>query len=209
MSSVLRGKTLPLALAFVMAMLTFAEFTFVYKPIADLSKQMLTWALVLAGFASLVAYAMQLQYHTGRIMKKRKGYYWNALVVVMSILYVGIGLIFGVTSPMYVALFYAIPAATSQMMWALQAFFMLGGAYRGFVVRRSEIALFFIAALIMMIYRAPIGPALWDGVPVIGEWLVENLQRTSTRGIVICSSLGAIAIGLRALIGEESGFLKS
>jgi len=53
-------------------------------------------------------------------------------------------------------------------------------------------------------------PALAVYFPVLGAWgsFIENVLTTSAqRGIMIGGALGALSLGLRTMIGIETGFL--
>lgn len=208
MSRELRGTHLPLGIVFVTTMLMLAEFFIVSKPVSDASVAIREWSLILSGFAAVVGYVMLFRHHLVETMKKRRSSFYNAVVIVTSVVYCAAGLVLGVDSPMYAAMYSASAAVVTQTMWAIMALFLMAGIYRAFVARNIDATMFLVPAVLMMLYYAPVGPAVWSGFPVIGAWLTTNIQGTSSRALVITATAGAIIIALRTLLGEESGFLK-
>jgi hypothetical protein len=62
-------------------------------------------------------------------------------------------------------------------------------------------------AVIVLLRNAP---AVDVGVPVIvniAQWLNDVPTSAAFRGILIGAGLGAIALGIRTMIGKEAGFL--
>jgi small basic protein len=210
MSNILRGKLLPLAVASFAAAIMFGDFFVDYKPVSNASQTLLSWTLVTSGFAILVGYVVLLRHHFREMMKtdKTSTSYLSGIAIAASLIYMGIGLVLGIKSPLYDALYLSIPGAVSMALWSLLGMFMLAGAYRAFIARNMEGVVFLCATVLLMIYRAPISAVIWPGFGIISEWLIETIQRGATRGLVICSALGATIIALRALLGEEQGFFK-
>jgi hypothetical protein len=55
--------------------------------------------------------------------------------------------------------------------------------------------------------NAPALVSLWPGFTTLGDWTMDVVVGGGTRGIVIGAAIGAIATGLRTLIGYETGYL--
>ena len=97
----------------------------------------------------------------------------------------------------------------SATMYALLAFYIASAAFRAFRVRSPEAALLAAAAIIVMIGRVPIGEKIWEGIPLLTDWIMNVPQLAAKRAILIGAALGGIATALKILLGIERNFLGS
>jgi len=97
----------------------------------------------------------------------------------------------------------------SATMYGLLAFYIASAAFRAFRVRSTEAALLAAAAIIVMIGRVPLGEKIWDGIPLLTDWIMNVPQLAAKRAILIGAALGGIATGLKILLGIERNFLGS
>ena len=58
-----------------------------------------------------------------------------------------------------------------------------------------------------MMWYAPIGEIIWSGIPVIGNWMYYVAGVGTQRAFLIGVGIGAIAVGIKTLIGLERGWL--
>jgi hypothetical protein len=92
-------------------------------------------------------------------------------------------------------------------MFAILAFFIASAAYRSFRARSPEAAVLLIAAIIVMMGRVPLGEHL---IPLSGDltqWILNVLNASVRRAILIGVSLGAIALSLKIIFGVERAYL--
>lgn len=94
-------------------------------------------------------------------------------------------------------------------MFALLAFFVASAAFRAFRARSVEAALLLTAAIIMLIGRAPFGGAISEVFPDLAQWLLDVPQNGGRRAIMMGAAIGAIATGLRVIVGIERSHLGS
>ena len=97
----------------------------------------------------------------------------------------------------------------SATMYGLLAFYIASAAFRAFRVRTVDAGLLAVAAIIVMIGRVPIGEKIWDGIPLLTDWIMNVPQLAAKRAILIGAALGGIATGLKILLGIERNFLGS
>ena len=95
----------------------------------------------------------------------------------------------------------------SSTMYALLAFYIASAAFRAFRVRTIDAALLAVAAIIVMIGRVPLGEKIWEGIPLLTDWIMAVPQMAAKRAIMIGAALGGIATGLKILLGIERNFL--
>ncbi len=92
-------------------------------------------------------------------------------------------------------------------MFAILAFFIASAAYRSFRARSREAAVLLIAAVIVMMGRVPLGEYL---IPISGDlsqWILNVLNASVRRAILIGVSLGTVALSIKIIFGMERSYL--
>jgi hypothetical protein len=97
----------------------------------------------------------------------------------------------------------------NSTMFALLAFFVASAAFRAFRARNVEAALLLGAAILVMLGRAPLGRSLHDIFPDLAQWLIDIPNNAGRRAIMMGAAVGAIATGLRVIVGLERSHLGS
>jgi hypothetical protein len=92
-------------------------------------------------------------------------------------------------------------------MFSLLAFFVASAAYRAFRARTKEAALLLIAALLVMWGRVPLGEYLWAFSGDIAQWILNVINSSVRRAILIGVSLGVIALSIKIIFGIERMYL--
>jgi hypothetical protein len=106
-------------------------------------------------------------------------------------------------------LYTSIYSPLAATMFALLAFYIASAAFRAFRIRTAEAALLAVAAILVMLGRVPIGEKIWDGLPLVTDWIMNVPQLAAKRAILIGAALGAISTGLKILLGVERSYLGS
>lgn len=97
----------------------------------------------------------------------------------------------------------------NSTMFALLAFFVASAAFRAFRARNAEAALLLGAAILVMLGRAPLGGAISDIFPTLSQWLIDIPNNGGRRAIMMGAAIGAVATGLRVIVGLERSHLGS
>ncbi len=92
-------------------------------------------------------------------------------------------------------------------MFALLAFFVASAAFRAFRARNIDAALLLGSAIIVLLAQAPIGRWLTGALPHLADWILDVLSNGSRRAIIMGAAVGAIATGLRVILGIERSHL--
>lgn len=98
-------------------------------------------------------------------------------------------------------------APCNSTMFALLAFFVASAAFRAFRARNVEAALLLGSAIIVLLAQAPIGRWLTTALPHLSDWILDILSNGSRRAIIMGAAVGAIATGLRVILGIERSHL--
>ncbi|TKB78564.1 MAG: hypothetical protein E8D45_04455, partial [Nitrospira sp.] len=92
-------------------------------------------------------------------------------------------------------------------MFAILAFFIASAAYRSFRARSREAAVLLVAAVIVMMGRVPLGEYLIPISGDISQWILNVLNASVRRAILIGVSLGAVALSFKIIFGVERSYL--
>ena len=98
-------------------------------------------------------------------------------------------------------------APCNATMFALLAFFVASAAFRAFRARNAEAALLLGSAIVILLATAPFGRAIWSSLPDVAQWILDIPSNGSRRAIIMGAAVGAIATGLRVILGIERSHL--
>jgi hypothetical protein len=206
-------RQLPLLVTMVTGLLFAAQY---YVP-HPASEQLLTtvtkWLQIIGGFALVLGITSLFQLHAAKIRRQEAG--WGYSLV----LYAGIaGTVFvglwnggketidgAMTSFGWVYSYTLVPLQGT--MFAILAFFIASAAYRSFRARSREAAVLLVAAMIVMMGRVPLGEFI---LPISGDlsaWILNVLNASVRRAILIGVSLGAVALSFKIIFGVERSYL--
>ena len=160
------------------------------------------WVTLLAAFALLLGIINVVKVHLGHIQTRRP----NALYSVVLLVALALTLIFGLGGPQSLGAQFAFNYFLQPLestLFALLAIFLATAIYRAFRVRDLETFFFVLFAIIVLLGQVPIGLYLWSELPVIKDWILDVPTLAGVRGILLGVALGAIATGLRVLLGAD------
>lgn len=92
-------------------------------------------------------------------------------------------------------------------MFALLAFYIASAAFRAFRIRNLEAGFLMAAAVLLMIGRVPLVELAFPNYPEFVEWIMDAPNMAAKRAIMIGAALGAIATGLKIILGIERQYL--
>ncbi len=208
-------RQVPLAFCFLFGIvMMFVEFS--PHPVSQgLRNEVINWALIIGPFALVLAVATLVHTHWVRIRRRTEYWQYSYLVFIGMIVMVAIGIPFGPRHSAFVWMFKNVQVPMDATMFSLLAFFIASAAYRAFRTRTFEATLLLVAALIVMLGNAPIGDLIWnkimpfeDNLPSTArQWILENPNLSSRRGIILGVSLGVISQSIRIILGIERSYL--
>jgi hypothetical protein len=115
----------------------------------------------------------------------------------------------GMEGRVFVWLYDHVFAPCNATMFALLAFFVASAAFRAFRARNVEAGLLLGGAILVMLGRVPVGRLISENLPSIAQWILDVPNNGSRRAIMMGAAIGAIATGLRILLGIERSHLGS
>ena len=204
-------RQVPLALCFVFGVvMVLIEFS-PHPYSKSLYNEVINWSLIIGPFALVLGVATLVQTHWIRIRRRAEYWQYSFVVFIGMIVMVAIGIPFGPSHKAFKWLFKYIQVPMDATMFSLLAFFIASASYRAFRARTLEATLLLVAALIVMIGNAPIGDFIWNKIMPFGDnlpstvrqWILENPNLSSRRGVILGVSLGIISQSIRIILGIE------
>ena len=206
-------RQLPLLITMITGLVMAAQY---YVP-HPASEQLLTtvtkWLQIIGGFALVLGITSLFHVHASKIRRKEAGWAYSLVLYVGMLGTIIVGLWNGgkesidgaLTSYGCVHSFTHVPLQGA--MFAILAIFIASIAYRSFRARSREAAVLLVAAVIVMMGRVPLGEYM---LPISGDlssWILNVLNASVRRAILIGVSLGAVALSFKIIFGVERSYL--
>jgi len=226
--------TLPLLISFFIGLFMVGEFFIPHWRYQIIKVSLLEWGVILAAGAFLLGLINLLQVNLPKVLNRDRDWGYK-LIMLLSLLATVIAGFMGGTDRLnpgepFSWIFQFVFTPLSATMFSLLAFYIASAAFRAFRARNLDATILLSAACLVMIARVPIGEGLgiWSSntlAAVLGDWtqtvLPENYLTqfmnwlmdvpniAARRAIFVGAALGAVATGLRIILGIERSHLGS
>jgi len=206
--SVFIRRQVPILLLTVVAFIVMIDYFLKIPGTANVVTDLQNWGVVLAAFALGFGAVNLLYVHVKHISRRTANQWPYSLVLLfMIVLTTCIGVFLKPTSNEYSWLYNTTLFALSATIYSSTGFYIASGCYRALRARNSEAAVLMIVGLVVLLKNAP---AVAVNVPIfvfLEGWFSAVPTTSAMRGIMMGGSLGAMALGIRTMIGRETGFL--
>ena len=205
--------TIPLVLTFVVGLFMVGEYFIPHWAYHAATQVVIEWGLILAAAAFLLGLFNLVQVNLPKVVNREEdwGYKLVMLAALVGTLLAGF---WGGSSRLdpggvYTWLYDYIFTPLNATMFALLAFYIASAAFRAFRARNLEATVLLLAAILVMIARVPLGEMLPGGeyLTRFMNWLMDVPNSAARRAIFIGAALGAVATGLRIILGIERSHL--
>jgi hypothetical protein len=217
--------TIPLLVTFLLGALMLVEFFVPAGGMRVVVSLLQEWGLVLAATAFVLGGINVLQVNIPKIRRREKDWPYKVVLLASAIVMAVAGFLAGreeivLTSQStwfdglrhhakqtFDFLFDYVFAPTNATMFALLAFFIASAAFRAFRARNVEATLMLATAVVVMLGVIPVGEWIHEGMPDVTRWILSYPNNAGRRAILIGAALGAVATGLRVILGVERSHL--
>ncbi len=166
-----------------------------------------SWYLIVYATAYGVGLVNLILIHSKRVRQQKEGWPYSGVLLILLFATLGIG-VFTTANGTYTDwLFQYVNVHPQTTVFSILVFYIASAAYRAFRIRTFEASVLMLAAVIMMLGRAPIGEVIWTKLPALADWVLNNPNAAGMRGITIAATLGGVATALRVVLGIERGHL--
>ena len=206
-------RQLPLLITLVTGVV-FAGQYYVPHPRSELMLTEVTkWLQIISGFALVLGVTSLFHVHAVKIRRREPGWGYSFVLYAGMLGTIAIGLWMNGKESLNGAMtafgwiYSNMMVPLQGTMFAILAFFIASAAYRSFRARSREAALLLIAAIIVMMGRVPLGEMLLPVTGDLTQWILNVLNASVRRAILIGVSLGAVALSLKIIFGIERAYL--
>ena len=194
----------PSIILFVVGIIMILERFTTISVFSTIGGEVRSWGIVIAAFALWLSVANLISVHVRKIKAKQNALY--SIVMLGAIVFtVVVGAIYSMESNIYKFWYNSFLAPMSQAIYALLAFYLTSAALRSFIARNVEATILLVSAVLVMIGNVPVGENLVSNYDAISSWILNVPNLAGQRGIMICSAIGAVVVGLRVLVGIDKG----
>ncbi|MDP2901416.1 MAG: hypothetical protein Q8O47_10685 [Candidatus Bathyarchaeota archaeon] len=205
--SIVMKKSVPILLVFITSLIFIAEY-FVIPELKGTVTMLQNWGIILTAFTLGFGAVNMIMFHGKQVSRRAKGQWpYSLWLLIILVLFTLVGVIMGATSTQYSWLYSSSYFALSATVYSSLGFYMTSGIYRALRAKNAESALLLIVGVIVLARNAPALAAQFPILVNMDSWLSSVPTTSAQRGIMIGAALGAIALGLRTMIGRETGFL--
>jgi hypothetical protein len=204
-------RDIPLAITFLVGVIAIGDYYTGIQAVTDTFNVIKNWGIVLQGFALGLGAVNLFRVHGRRVTDRTEGsdWYFSAWLLFMLAVFIVLGLGTGQyeQGDTYSWLYNAIYLPLGSTMYSSLAFYMAYGAYKVLRARNFDAALLFITAVLVIIGNTPMFPAIYPGFFHMREWIFGPIVSGAYRGIRIGIGIGAVVLGIKTLLGMETGYL--
>jgi hypothetical protein len=199
---------LAVIIAFFSGFVMVVAFFIPWRPLENLSQDLLTFVTIVGGFTLLLGIVNILQANLRAVKRKESQWGFKLLLIVTLVTMALSSFIWGTQEgTVYHWIFQNMQAPMMSTMFSLLAFFIASAAYRAFRARTFQATVLLIFAVVVMLGRIPLGQFLWNKLPVITDWIMAYPNLAVQRGIIIGAALGAASMSLRIMLGIERTYM--
>jgi len=213
--------TVPVLVAFITGLLFVVSFFFAEDTwIGGISQELRVWVTSVGGFTLLLGVVSIVRVNWTAVTRRREGWVYRLFTLVSvfamalpSVLPSSWSPLFGrAEGSIYDWLFLYLDSPMMATMFAMLAFFIASAAYRAFRARSAESIILLLTAIMVMLWRVPMGEAFLNLFPGdIPTWLntyvMNGVNMSVQRGILVGAALGAASMSLRIILGIERTYM--
>ncbi|MBU1022782.1 hypothetical protein KKB99_00755 [bacterium] len=211
-------KQIPITIAFLTGIFMWWQYYIPHHSIQNIYNIMISWELIIAGFALVVGIYSLLHHHANKIRRKTPQWGFSVVVYIAMFAMVINGFYSkqnGFGDPQNILMggnfqwmFNYIQVPMQATMFSLLAFYIVSAAYRSFRARTKEATILLITAVIVMMGRVPLGEVIFGPkLPEFTEWILKTPSMAAQRGILLGVGLAIVATSLRIIFGIERTYM--
>lgn len=169
----------------------------------DIENWILETIVIITTFAVWVGFITSTRREVVRIQRRRRGWYYGVVILVLSWAMVLIGLLVSKTNVVFDFLQWSFVIPGESTIYAILVFYLTSSGARAFRIKGVESALLTLGALFVLLKQAPLGELLAPWASPVATYLENTLAMAATRVFNLSLNIGAVVLAIRLLLGQE------
>jgi len=206
--SLFRNRQFFVATIVIISLLLYIPYFFdVPQFMTNIENWIIETVVIITTFAVWVGFVTSTRRELVRIQRRRNGWFYAVIILVLSWAMVLIGLFIGKTNVIFDFLQWAFVIPGDSTIYAILVFYLTSAGARAFRIDSLESALLTIGALFVLLKQAPLGELLapWAGPTAI--YLQDVLAMAATRVFSVSLAVGAVILAIRLMLGQEMALI--
>jgi hypothetical protein len=214
-------RQMPLLITLITGLVFAAQYYVPHPASEQLLTSVTQWLQIIGGFALVLGVTSLFHVHAVKIRRKEAGWGYSVVLYVGMLITIVAGLGYSVNLGQWVSgkeqingtmttfgwIYSYMMVPLQGTMFAILAFFIASAAYRSFRARSREAAVLLVAAVIVMMGRVPLGEYVLPLSGDVSQWILNVLNASVRRAILIGVSLGVVALSFKIIFGLERSYL--
>ena len=202
--SILRKKEFFVVLIVLISVFIYIPYFFeVPQALTNIENWFMDTIVIIAAFAVWVGFITSTRREVVRIQRRRRGWYYAVIILVLSWAMVIIGLGIGKTNVVFEFLQWAFVIPGDSTIYAILVFYLTSSGARAFRVNSLESALLTFGALFVLLKQAPLGEVLVPWAGPIAIYLQDTIAMAATRVFNMSMAVGSVVLAIRLMLGQE------
>jgi hypothetical protein len=171
--------------------------------LTDLRLTLLSWAIILAGFAVFIGIINLIQVHVKKIQGKQKGAFYSLLLILSLV----VTFLFGLINPGQMGIvFTTVQLPVEASLMAMLAVTLTYASIRLLRRRLNLLSVIFLVTAVLILFATAPLPFLGT-IPVLSDWvrpfIAQVMAAAGARGILLGVALGTLTTGIRLIFGAD------
>lgn len=202
--SLFRNRQFFVTLIAVISLLIYIPYFFeVPQVMTDIENWIIETIVIITTFAVWVGFITSTRREVVRIQRKRRGWYYGVVILVLSWAMVLIGLLVSKTNVVFDFLQWSFVIPGESTIYAILVFYLTSAGARAFRINSLESALLTFGALFVLLKQAPLGELLAPWAGPVAVYLQDTLAMAATRVFSVSLAVGAVILAIRLMLGQE------
>ncbi len=199
----MKSKTGPLLLTATAGFLMLAEGFFDIPMIKGVAGNARTWAIIIEAFALGVGSINLLALHVKTIQRKDPSWYASFFALGTMLIFVVVGLGMGPQSSAFLRLYDIVIGPAGCTMFSVLCFHIFSAGARCLRITNTSSLIMTVVAMIALVSQLPFGEQHLPFIKSIFDWLMDVVNVSGQRGIILGAAIGAFVHSVRVLTGLE------
>jgi hypothetical protein len=205
--SIMVRRNIPLYMTLVMVLLLWGSYFITSDPMPEIGGHLKNAGSVMFAYIMPLASITLIIRLYRNVTRKVENWYWSIYALaIFAITFLAGRIPGGYDLHSWIYEYFGGPVG--RALYAQLGFQILSTGYMAFRIRNWEAIAVLIPGLLVVLGNAPIVGAYIPALAEIKSWMLANPVKAGQGVVLITMALGALVLGVRTILGLETGYLK-